>query len=29
VRGSFERRCLLLTDDADLVEISGVFNRFP
>jgi hypothetical protein len=28
-RGSFERRCLLTTDDADLVEISSVFNHFP
>jgi hypothetical protein len=27
-RGSFERRCLLTTDDADLVEISSVFNHF-
>jgi hypothetical protein len=27
--GSFERRCLLTTDDADLVEISSVFNHFP
>ena len=28
-RGSFERRCLLITDAADLVEISSVFNHFP
>jgi len=28
-RGCFERRCLLITDDADLVEISSAFNRFP
>jgi len=29
LQGSFERRCLLTTDDADLVEISSVFNHFP
>ena len=29
LESSFERRCLLITDDADLVEISSVFNRFP
>jgi len=29
IEGSFERRCLLTTDDADLVEISSVFNHFP
>ena len=26
--GSFERRCWLITDDADLVEISSVFRGF-
>ena len=29
LQGPFERRCLLITDDADLVEISSVFNHFP
>ena len=28
-RGSFERRWLLITGDADLVEILSAFNRFP
>jgi hypothetical protein len=27
--GSLERRCLLITDDADVVEISSVLIRFP